>query len=192
MKLIKRLLGKINNCIQNDKGLTITEMLATVLILLLISGGMATGVMVAERQYAKAMRQSEAEELYMSLENIITNELRYTTKLKYEKGTASGEVQGLFSVTYALKADYYAELVPLNKEGIPADYGELAFKYGDEYNRVLGGQAYPDGLTASADIKYDESNRKFQVDLKIYSEGQPIIKDKLFTVKALNIVETTY
>lgn len=77
----------LKNKLKKIAGMTLMEMLVCVLLLLIASGGMAGGVALASRQYNESLRKSEAEQLYTTLETIITEELRYTSSATTEGST---------------------------------------------------------------------------------------------------------
>ena len=161
------------------------ELLCATLILLMVSAGMASGVQLAQRQYLTSVRNSEAQLLYSTIETILTNELLYTTHVQY-KDNEMKEVATFYSVTYAVK-HHDTALVSLNKDGVEADYGELALGYNGEYNRILGSASYPNGLGAKARLEYDRDNKIFTAYLTISLNNRPYL-EQTFQVMSLNNV----
>lgn len=185
-RYIQHLKRKTLNKIRSNKGLTMVELLCATLIMLLVSAGMVSGVQLAQRQYLKSVRNSEAQVLYSTIQAILTNELRYTTHVQYtDNGT--NEVATFYSVTYAVK-HHDTALVSLNKNSVETDYGELALGYDGEYNRILGSASYPNGLGARARLEYDRNNKIFTVYLTISFNNRPYLEEQSFQVMALNNV----
>ena len=128
----------------HQSGFTLIEMLCVVILVSLLSMGMATGVSLAQKEFKKSMQRAQAPQLFTTLESILTNELRYTTGFKAQEGN----VESFFSVTYALKKDL-TSVVSVDEDGnVINGYGQIAFKAGETYKPVLGQSAYPDGLGA--------------------------------------------
>lgn len=169
----------------NSRGMSLTETLCAVALVALVSLLLATGVSLANKQYKTSIRLSESQELYVTLESLLTNELRYTNSLSLKNGN---EVDTFYSVTYALKnAD--TRLYVLDSDGkVTSGYGQLAM--GDEesesYNRLLGNASYTNNLGAKAKIYYDSTKSLFTVQLDVgIIDGESII-NKSFDVRAMN------
>lgn len=164
----------------HQSGFTLIEMLCVVILVSLLSMGMATGVSLAQKEFKKSMQRAQAPQLFTTLESILTNELRYTTGFK-----AQGEnIESFFSVTYALKKDL-TSVVSVDEDGNVIDgYGQIAFKAGETYKPVLGQSAYPDGLGAKVH-SITWTNNHFTVDLDIGSGTESYIRE-FFDVIPLN------
>ena len=85
-------MGNNKKCI-HQSGFTLIEMLCVVILVSLLSMGMATGVSLAQKEFKKSMQRAQAPQLFTTLESILTNELRYTTGFK-----AQGKMWSHFSV----------------------------------------------------------------------------------------------
>ncbi len=171
----------------NNKGMTLTEVLCATLLVALVSLCLATGVRLASKEFTSSIRLSEAQELYATLESLLTNELRYTSDIQLKN---NNEVDTFFSVTYALK-EAKTRLYSLDENGnVTTDYGQLAM--GDEesnaYNRLLGNGSYTNKLGAKAKITYDKDHSLFTVDLEIGVIGGKAVVQKTFDVRAMNNV----
>lgn len=177
--------------LKNNKGMTLTEMLAATIIMLLVSMGLASGVALSNKEFTSSIKQSEALELYSTLSSLISNELRYTSSAKYN----DGEVSCIFSVTYAIK-NGYPSIVVLDDAGseVDSEYGELAFGYNRTFNRIIGSASYTYNLGAKINsFTYNPGLEVFTVDLAIGEKGtnnSPII-EKTFNVRALNMADSS-
>ena len=173
----------------NNKGFSLIELLAAIVILSLVTGGLVTGVILSSNQYKESIRQSEASELYNTISSLLTNELRFTNKISYKEGTTN-EVEAIKSVSYQIDESNLCKIYVLYESGYDAgdDYGRIALGDNDKKNYLLGNAAYTNDLGAKIhSITYDEISKLFTVDLDIGYKDKSIIRNK-FNVRALNTV----
>jgi prepilin-type N-terminal cleavage/methylation domain-containing protein len=171
---------------KNKSGFTLVEMLCSVLLIGLISAGLARGVSLAFYQYKRSVRHSSSYQLFTTLQTIISNELKYTNKVTLDE---NNNVKEFYSVTYALK-DNTTSLYILDKdENVTDGYGEVAFGDGKDYNYLLSSKSYSDSLGAKCNITYDENSGIFTVELKIgvNDEDNPYI-EQTFSVRSIDNV----
>ena len=173
----------------NNKGFSLIELLAAIVILSLVTGGLVTGVILSSNQYKESIRQSEASQLYNTICSLLTNELRFTNKISYKEGTTN-EVEAIKSVSYQIDESNLCKIFVLYESGYDAgdDYGRIALGDNDKKNYLLGNAAYTNDLGAKIhSITYDDTNKLFTVDLDIGYKDKSIIRNK-FNVRALNWV----
>lgn len=176
--------SKMSEKVNSNKGMTLTEVLCAVLLVALVSLSLATGVTLAQKTFKKSMRLSEAQELYATLESLISNELRYTGEVSLKNGN---EVDTFFSVTYALQ-NSSTRLYALDDNGnVTKGYGQLAIGDEDtgEYNRLLAKASYTNDLGAKVSITYDKDTSMFTVNLDVGTTSGSIV-NKSFNVRAIN------
>ena len=177
-------------------GFTIAEMLVAILILGLVSGGVAEGIRFGAEQYQKSMQLSEARVLCSTLTSIIQDELGNTHKITVK---ADGTLYSFFSRNYAVpKSTDGSRLVAAD----PDSGSELdADKYG-ELKMMGTGPGELDGLPLLSSASYTSfklrvnptvkySGGVFTVTLKIRPAGAS--EDTLtstFFVLPLNKLET--
>lgn len=184
-------------------GFTLTEVLATVIILGLVTSGVAMAVTVGTQQFTQSMANSESRMLFSTLQQDMKNDLSYTSTL-FSDETPSGD--GVVAVTgykslhhgdknadLCLKAldDDGAVVEPAVGSGDLTYSGQLALcsMDGKVINRLLGKAAYNYGLTARVrSLTYDPKTKLFKVNLAIDS-ADGVLVDETFSVKALNHVE---
>lgn len=183
----------IMNKLKNSNGMTLTELLAATLIMLLVTVGLTTGIALSNKEFVASIRQSEAQELFSTLQSLINNELRYTNQVSYDD---NGDVTSFFSVTYALKENptYSFVILKSNDEGddeeTTINYGELAIGNNGTYKRLIGDGNYPYNLGAMIKtFKYDADNKLFTVELDIGTDDGGSIISKTFNVRAINMVD---
>ena len=155
--------------LRGSRGVTLTETLCTVLIVLLISAMLAVGVRFAVRTYRESMELSETELLCSTLTAAISDKLRY-----------SGEVgQNMF----------------IQGVGTTDSGGGGSFAISDdgEVVRLLGSASYPQGLrvrtTGTGEtgfISYSAETGIFTVSFAIADAQGNILKETCFDVKRIN------
>ncbi len=75
------MLKKLTQKLKNSKGFTVGEVLVCVLILLLASGLLVGGVVLASNHFERSFRNSHAQVLSSTLMAAIEGELRYTSEV---------------------------------------------------------------------------------------------------------------
>lgn len=186
--------GRRGRALRSECGFTLTEALATIIIVGLVTSILASGIALATRQYTLSMATSESQMLYSSLQRVIDTELRYTDKIYVE----NGEVVGFDSTHYYAKGNtltpYLCATDDKNavKEG--GGYGRLAFASSRAEdaltNPLLGSGSYNYGLEVSVRITYTEPY--FTVELAISNDGgQTTLVNESFSVRSMNNLSVT-
>lgn len=175
-------------------GFTLTEVLATVIIIGLVSGGLATAVTVGSRQFMRSMAMSESQQLFSSLRQDMDNDLRYATK--YLANSDDGSITGYLSPHHGDKNNPL-HLKALDDNGDFAESGDsvtgtgqlaLCSDDGKVKNRLLGKGAYNYDLRARVkSFTYDSSSNVYTIRLEIVQTAlSETLVDETFTVKSLN------
>ena len=159
--------------LRGSRGVTLTETLCTVLIVLLISAMLAVGVRFAVRTYRESMELSETELLCSTLTAAISDKLRYSGKEGQGVGTTDSGGGGSFAIS---------------------DDGEVVIQTTDsEEFRLLGSASYPQGLrvrtTGTGEtgfISYSAETGIFTVSFAIADAQGNILKKTCFDVKRIN------
>lgn len=156
------------------KGFSLTEMLATVLIMSLVVASSVTGITAISSTYRKVLRQSNAEHLMTAVNTAMTGELSFA---KYVN-------EGITPVTD--EATFYSATYRTCKYGVKD--GKLIInstKLGEK--QIINDSTYPDGLAIKElKVNYDDSTNKFTVDIKIGDAGVENILTNQFVVKCIN------
>lgn len=152
--------------LRNQNGLTLTEMLCTVIIVLLFSSLVAVGANAAVRSFRISMADSQAQELCSTLTTAISDKLRYCTV-----ETDAVFIQG---VGYVYR--------PANEIfTVKSDSGQV---YLGE-NKFLGAYAYPEGLKVQGfSVTYKEN--VFTVQFQIKDRRGTKLAEAYFQVKQIN------
>lgn len=153
--------------LRNQNGLTLTEMLCTVIIVLLFSSLVAVGANAAVRSFRISMADSQAQELCSTLTTAISDKLRYCTV-----ETDAVFIQGVGYVKGP--AD---EIFTVNDSG-QVYLGE---------NKLLGAYAYPEGLKVKDfSVEYNDTERVFTVQFQIKDRRDTKLAEANFQVKHIN------
>ena len=160
--------------------MSLGELLCAVLILTLVSGGMASAVSLGVRQYQQSMRTSEAKVLCSTLETVLRSELAYTTHIELD-----GENVINFQCKNVPKDREWRNFAKLTTDAeTHGDYGYIILANCDdpsEYMEILGKGAYTNGLLAKVDkdqstdkeiFTYNKSNHCFTVQISVGCNGQ--------------------
>ena len=151
--------------LRNQNGLTLTEMLCTVIIVLLFSSLVAVGANAAVRSFRISMADSQAQELCSTLTTAISDKLRYCTV-----ETNAVFIQGVGYVEGAAK-----DIFTVN------DSGQVYLGK----NKFLGAYAYPEGLKVQEfSVTYKEN--VFTVKFQIEDRRDTKLAEANFQVKQIN------
>ena len=154
--------------LRNQNGLTLTEMLCTVIIVLLFSSLVAVGANAAVRSFRISMADSQAQELCSTLTTAISDKLRYCTV----EADNTVFIQGVG----------YVEAAP-DKIFTVNDSGQV---YLGE-NKFLGAYAYPEGLKVKDfSVEYNDTERVFTVQFQIKDRRDTKLAEANFQVKQIN------
>ena len=157
--------------LRNQNGLTLTEMLCTVIIVLLFSSLVAVGANAAVRSFRISMADSQAQELCSTLTTAISDKLRYCTV-----DTARQKIffQDLGYVEYT--GDNPMSVFAVNRDG----QLELNKK------RFLGKAAYPQGLKIGDGFSIKFKDNIFTVSFRIINREGTTMASADFQVKRIN------
>ena len=162
-------------------GFTLVEMLCAIVVLILVSMLMVTGVRLGVDSYAKSVSYSEAQVLCSTLKTTVSDELRYSGSVLLD---ADDKVtpKGFFSQTYTNQTN------PNQFPGFSQDENGRVLLGG---NKLLPNKSYPYGLKASVTLEsYDKTTRVFHVKITVTRTTQTLAETE-FDVQQLN-APTTY
>ena len=154
--------------LRNQNGLTLTEMLCTVIIVLLFSSLVAVGANAAVRSFRISMADSQAQELCSTLTTAVSDKLRYCTV----EADNTVFIQGVGYVKGPAKDIFTVK-----------DSGQV---YLGE-NKLLGAYAYPEGLKVKDfSVEYNGTERVFTVKFQIEDRRETKLAEAYFQVKQIN------
>ena len=156
------------NKLRDQKGLTMVELLVTVVIVLLFSGLVAVGADAGVRSFRTSMADAQAQELCSTLTTALSDKLRYCTvendpnRIFFQDvGYVDGTVDSVFSVN---------------------DDGQLEL----DKKRFLGKAAYPQGLKIN-DFSISFADNTFTVSFQIINRERTTMASADFQVKRINL-----
>ena len=159
------------NKLRDQKGLTMVELLVTVVIVLLFSGLVAVGADAGVRSFRTSMVDAQAQELCSTLTTALSDKLRYCTvendpnRIFFQDvGYVDGTIDSVFSVN----GDGQLEL---NKK------------------RFLGKAAYPQGLKINS-FSISVADNTFTVSFQIINREGIAMASADFQVKRINLAYT--
>ena len=153
--------------LRNQNGLTLTEMLCTVIIVLLFSSLVAVGANAAVRSFRISMADSQAQELCSTLTTAISDKLRYCTV----EADNTVFIQGVGYV-----------------EGQAEDIFKVDLVSGQVYlggKKFLGTYAYPEGLKVK-EFSGTYKENVFTVQFQIKDGRDTKLAEANFQVKQIN------
>jgi len=187
-RLKEQFYNRTTQKLYSSRGMTLVELLSALIILSLVTGGMAAAVSLGSQQYQKSMRDAEAMVLYSTLMTVLSNELTYSTDIHVD---AQGTVQRFMSQNYVIKGNL-STLMTDDSDG--NGYGKVLLgnsENTDEYMSVLGKASYTRGLSAKVtEFKYNNADHYFSVTLSIGHQGQPYYTNE-FHVRSVNETNAT-
>ena len=156
-------------------GLTLTEMLCCVVIMLLVSIGMVNGVSLAVRNYQSSLMASESQVLCSTLTSIVSDELRYAGPVDWENPISFYSRNYGKKCAFSQNREFQVTLKPVESQT-----DEEGFK-------LLPGRAYHFGMRAKVTLsKKDKSDNTFLVNVLITdSQDRELVKND-FEVEKLN------
>ena len=180
-------------------GFTLTEALATVIVVGLVSAAMVTAVTVGVQQYNRSMALSEAQQLYSSLSRLLDTDLRNSSvDQALKEATDVVDVTGYQSKNFGNEMRLQLEALDDNDEvAMPTGrettgFGQLALCSFDGdaevENRLLGDKAYNRGLRAKVkSFTYNPENRYYSIELVVGIPGtdDEELVDQVFSTYAL-------
>lgn len=159
--------------LQSKCGISIVELLSAIIVMLLVTATLVIGVRLGIKAYVESVSMSEAQILCSTLTTTISDELRYADTIKVAD---DGKIS-FFSKNFG----------GTGSEGISFSLNENGqILLGNRL--ILSKQAYPYGLQAAMDLKYEQQARIFSVNLKITRGSQTAaLAEDTFEVKAINV-----
>lgn len=152
-----------------ESGLTLVEMLAAVVVLILLGLMLNTGMQLAVRSYRTMIAHSEVQLLLSTLADALGDDLRYAQEVETDAGGKLTAYQDASGDTVSL---------------VIGPDGQV---YAGE-KRILPPGAYGRGAYAvkTMDISFAEADSCFTVELKVGQKTGEISDERTFTVRCLN------
>ena len=158
-------------------GLTLTEMLCCVVIMLLVSIGMVNGVSLAVRNYQSSLMASESQLLCSTISSLVTDELRYSGAVDWGKDPIQFTSPSYGPCVFGQNEKKQVTLNTVSEAGVLT---------GKSY-KLLPSRAYHFGMEAEVTLKSKENSpHTFSVTILVSApNGAELAKSK-FDVEQLN------
>ena len=170
------------NKLIDRKGMTLTELLAGIIVMLLVAGIMVIGVKLGSDAYVKSVSMSEAQQLCSTLTSLVNDELRYCGTIYLEDNNNVSFFSNNFggSKNAGLSFDQN-------------DKGQVVLKgeEGSRPHKILSRNSYPYNLKGRVDLTYDRNagdNGTFNATVEVYRTEGKVLATTTFQVQPLNHV----
>lgn len=159
---------KLRSC----RGMTLTEMLCSVVIVLLFSSLVAVGAGASARTYRSGMASAQAQVLESTVTAAVSDKLRYCGSVSFSEDGSQIFIQDIGKVDGS-------------EEG-----GIFTLTDGQLYlgeNKLLGAKSYPQGLRlADFHMTYSEGSGVFAVSFRVTDGKDRTLADASFEVERIN------
>lgn len=162
--------------LKNNRGVTLVEMLSTIIVVLLVSALVAAGVSFGTRNYRSSMAMSQAQTLRSTLTTVLSDKLRFC-------GTViTNEAQEVLEI-------FVRDIGSVEGEEQGEAFGIVDGEVLLGENKLLGSAAYPEGLKVSGlTLTYEETTEIFSVSFCITDQQDKELAKTEFQVKRINSV----
>lgn len=159
-------------------GLTLTEMLCCVVIMLLVSIGMVNGVSLAVRNYQSSLMASESQLLCSTISSLVTDELRYAGAVDWSTSPVQFGSPSYGRCYFSQNEKKQVTLNTVSEAGIDT---------GKSY-KLLPSRAYHFGMRAEVTLKQKEGSlNTFSVTIVVSAPNNgPELAKSQFDVEQLN------
>lgn len=160
-------------------GLTLTEMLCCVVIMLLVSIGMVNGVSLAVRNYQSSLMASESQLLCSTISSLVTDELRYAGAVDWNARPIQFGSPSYGRCYFSQNEKKQVTLNTVSEAGIDT---------GKSY-KLLPSRAYHFGMEAEVTLKQkqkENSPNTFSVTIVVSAPNGAELAKSQFDVEQLN------
>ena len=158
--------------LKSRSGMTLTELLRGIVVLLLVTSLLTVGVRFAVKTYRASMASAQAQTLCSTLTTAVTDKLRYC-------GNVSENGDRIFITDVG-------SVVGSEDEGgvFRIEDGEVLLGS----KKLLGSKAYPEGLRVDGfKLKYSGSTRIFSVAFVVTDSAGTVLAKADFDVQKINL-----
>lgn len=163
---------KIIRKLKNNRGFSLMEMLACIVVMLLVTGIITLTIQMGVKYFTVSVRDSESQVLCGALTTAVKEELAYATNVQ---PSATG-------YTYYSRSRAHGSGCTIEAN---AD-GQLSVKKGTQYYPLVGSESYSYDMTADANISWDAVNKVFSVTLTVKDGDGNDLTEASFSVFPLN------
>lgn len=164
--------------LRSQSGMTLTEMLCALVVLMLISSLLAVGVRFAVQTYRTSMADSQAQMLCSTVTTAIADKLRYCSGVT----SAGGKVfiKDIGSVESDEQGSFFQ---------VDEDTGQIVMQSDSEKKQLLGAKSYPRGLKIrELSVEFSNTDRRFAVSFDVTDTAGTVLASSCFDVRCINDV----
>lgn len=196
------------NKLKSKSGMTLTELISGIIVLLLVAGILTVGVRLGAKAYVESVSASEAQVLCATLTELVTDELRYAGTTE-GTGTANDPVK-IFSqrfggsdnttesavLAFATDDHGHIYLQDTSASGTTTTTGaatsgstgtDTSTAEQEPENLILSTAAYPYNLHAYVkDLTYDSTSQIFSLTLEVQGSSGNTLATTSFEVRKVN------
>lgn len=164
--------------LKENKGVTLVEMLCVIVILVIVTAMLTTGIRFGTKTYKKTVRESEAEMLMLTLTTRIRDEIQYAGTTKVD---SNGQLVSFFS-------QRYGEITTSGSGTgtVPVFHQDQDGHVMIGNNYIVGNSAYTQGIRGDVSVKYVETAQAYEVVLHVKNQSGKKLKSTTFQVKPIN------
>ena len=193
------------NKLKSKSGMTLTELISGIIVLLLVAGILTVGVRLGAKAYVESVSASEAQVLCATLTELVTDELRYagstavdddgTVKIFSQRFGGSDNTSESAVLAFATDDHGHIYLQDTTASGTTTTTGTAASGTGTDTstaeqepeNLILSTAAYPYNLHAYVEtLTYDKDTRIFAVTLNVQGSSGNTLATTSFEVRKVN------
>lgn len=164
--------------LRSQSGMTLTEMLCALVVLMLISSLLAVGVRFAVQTYRTSMADSQAQMLCSTVTTAIADKLRYCSGVTSEDGKVF--IKDIGSVESDEQGSFFQ---------VDGDTGQIVMQSGSEKKQLLGAKSYPRGLKIrELKVAFSDTDRRFAVSFDVTDTAGTVLASSCFDVRCINDV----
>lgn len=163
--------------LRSQSGMTLTEMLCALVVLMLISSLLAVGVRFAVQTYRTSMADSQAQMLCSTVTTAIADKLRYCS------GVTSKDGKVFIKDIGSVESDEQGSFFQVDETG------QIVMQSGSETKQLLGAKSYPRGLKIrELSVEFSNTDRRFAVSFDVTDTAGTVLASSCFDVRCINDV----
>ena len=194
------------NKLRSKSGMTLTELISGIIVLLLVAGILTVGVRLGAKAYVESVSASEAQVLCATLTELVTDELRYagstavdddgTVKIFSQRFGGSDKTSESAVLAFATDDHghiYLRDTTTTPSTGASSSTGtsgtgtDTSTAEQEPENLILSTAAYPYNLHAYVkDLTYDSASRIFSLTIEVQGSSGNTLATTSFEVRKVN------
>jgi type II secretory pathway pseudopilin PulG len=194
------------NKLRSKSGMTLTELISGIIVLLLVAGILTVGVRLGAKAYVESVSASEAQVLCATLTELVTDELRYagttavdgdgTVKFFSQRFGGSDNTSESAVLAFATDDHGHIYLQDTSASGTTTTTGaatsgstgtDTSTAEQEPENLILSTAAYPYNLHAYVKgLTYNSTSRIFSLTLEVQGSSGNTLATTSFEVRKVN------